>query len=84
VSSQTLNVENRYHVLADAIECAIVRIASLPLAQICAKSPSEVLSVASRENIFFANLHRNFSSLGLRCDFRSDRATSIYVPGTTQ
>jgi hypothetical protein len=51
----------------------------LPLAQICAKSLSKVLSVAFRENIFFANLHRNFSSFGLRCDFRGDRATSIHI-----
>jgi hypothetical protein len=57
---------------------------SLSLAQICAKSSSKAPFVTLRENIFFADSHRNFSSLGLRCDFRSDRATSIYVSGTTR
>jgi hypothetical protein len=79
VSAQTLDTDERDCVLAAAIKSAIVRIASLPLAQICAKSSSKVLFAASRENIFSANLHRNFSSLGLRCDFRGDRATSIFV-----
>jgi hypothetical protein len=78
VSAQTLDTDERDCVLAAAIKSAIVRIASLPLAQICAKSPSKALSVASRANIFFANSHRNFFSLGLRCDFRGGRATSIF------
>jgi hypothetical protein len=79
VSAQTLDVNERDCVLASAIDFAIVRIPSLSLAQICAKSFSKLLSVTLRENIFFANSHRNFSSLGLRCDFRSDRATSIFL-----
>jgi hypothetical protein len=56
---------------------AIVRMSSLSLAQICAKPLPKVISAALGENIFFANSHRNFSSLGLRSDFRSDHATSI-------
>jgi hypothetical protein len=79
MSAQTLDADERDGILAAAIESAIVRIASSSLAQICAKSPSKARFVPLRENIFFANLHRNVSSLGLRCDFRSDRATSIYV-----
>jgi hypothetical protein len=79
VSAQTLDTDERDCVLAAAIKCPVVRMVSLPLAQICAKSLSKVLSVAFRENIFFANLHRNFSSFGLRCDFRGDRATSIHI-----
>jgi hypothetical protein len=79
VSTQTFNTDERDCVLAAAIKSAIVRMASLALAQICARSPSNMLSAALRENIFFANFHRNFSSLGLRCDFRGDRATSIHI-----
>jgi hypothetical protein len=55
VSAQTLDVDNCDRARADAIDSAIVRIASLPLAQICAKSSPKLLSVASRENIFFSN-----------------------------
>jgi hypothetical protein len=79
VSAQTLDTDERDRLLAAAIKSAIVRMGSLRLAQICAKSPSKPPFVTPRENIFFANSRRNFSSLGLRCDFRSDRATSICV-----
>jgi hypothetical protein len=79
MSAQMLDADERDRVLAAAIESAVVRIASLSLAQICAKSSSKASLVALRENIFFANSHRDFSSLGLRCDFRGDGATSIYV-----
>jgi hypothetical protein len=79
VSAQTLDTDERDCVLAAAIEPAIVRMASLSLAQICAKSTSQARLAALLENIFFANLPRNSSSLGLRCDFRGDRATSIHI-----
>jgi hypothetical protein len=76
---QTLDADKLDGVLAAAIDSAILRIASLSLAQICAKPSSKAPFVALRENIFFTNLHRTFSSLGIRCDFRSDRATSIFL-----
>jgi hypothetical protein len=79
VSAQTLDSDERDCLLAAAIKSAIARMASLSLAQICAKSPSNAPLVVSLENIFFAHLHRNFSSFGLRCDFRGERATSIHI-----
>jgi hypothetical protein len=84
MSAQTLDADECDCARVAAIQCAIVPTASLSLAQICAKSPSKVPSVVSLENIFFANLHRNLSTLGLRCDFRGDHATSIHNMGSTQ
>jgi hypothetical protein len=61
--AQTLDADERDGVLATAIESAIVRMALVSLAQICAKSPSMAPFVAPRENKCFANLHRDFSLL---------------------
>jgi hypothetical protein len=79
MSAQTLDADERDRVLAAAIEHANVPRAALRVARICAKSPSNALFVTLRENIFFQNSPPHFSSLGLRCDFRSERATSIFV-----
>jgi hypothetical protein len=65
MSAQTLGVDKRDCVLAAAIEHANVRRASLPLAQICAKSFSKALLVAHRENIFLPNRIATF----LRLDY---------------
>jgi hypothetical protein len=79
MSAQTLDADERDGVLATAIEHANARTASLPLAQICAKSSAKAPFIPLRENTFFANSHRKFSSLGLRCDFRSEHATNILL-----